>query len=336
MHTRARRLARSAAVTVALGALMLAGQSLPALAGEVREPYFVYAEVDLTGDQASSRIMAQRAGHPARTAFPITGDLALNYNPAMSLDGRVLAFLRQNVGTEQVRLIATVDGRPVLRVADGLGPMTVTPDGSTITWVTTGGSVRAYRVATGEQVTLCDTCGAGGAYVALSPDGRKLALRIADSSAPAKGNSRLVIYRLSDQRVLARSPRIRTVLDLTVSWRPDSRQIAFVEEKTTDKGSALAIGTMTVQGTVAPTAFDATRQPLVGESYPIYTSPAWVGGVVRAIRMEQIGPERARLTPVSAATWEDVPVAGRTLRVRSTFTAIFAAVGSWTTARPAG
>lgn len=329
-----RRILRPAlVVTAALSALVLAGQALPAQAGDVSPPYFVFGDVVVTPEgELTSSVVAQRVDRPARTAYPLTSGSVANYAPSVSRDGRVLAFVRldQSEGQSSIRLVITVDGRTVLRAKDPLSPMAVTPDGSAVTWVSQDGSVQAYRVATGEQVTLCDDCAANGTYASLSPDGRKLAVRVR-SNDPDGG---IVIRRLSDLRVLARTPSDLDPLDPSVTWRPDSRQVAYGDQRQTSAGLVFGIRTLTTGGRVGRTAFDAGSEPPVGGVVPVYVSPAWVNGTVWAIRLEFAAADKVRIVPVTAAGWKDTPVAGTPLRVVRSYTAVLAAIGSWATTRP--
>lgn len=337
MSRRSRTRTHSVAVAAAaVSALALAAQALPAQAGEVAPPYFVYSDAELPpGGQLTSVVIAQRVDRPARAAVPLSGGTVPSYAPSVSRDGRVLAFVRvRNMNDESsARLIISVDGRTVLRTKDAGSMMAVTPDGSAVTWVGPDGSVQMYRVATGDQVTLCDDCAPGGSYAALSPDGRKLALRV---RAGMSGTSRVVIRRLSDLRVLARTDADDQLIDGTIAWRPDSRQVAYSDQRfTKDLKIDYVITTVTTRGEIGRTAFDSRREPAGEGVVTVYAAPAWVNGAVWAARLDVIAPDRVRVVAVTAATWQDTPVAGATMRVVPTVTAFITALGSWATTSPA-
>jgi hypothetical protein len=323
-------------VTVALAVPAAIVWSAPAQAGDVPPPYFLYADAELApGGEVTSSIVAQRVGRPADSAYPLTGGTVVSYAPSVSRDGRVLAFarFREPAGESSGRVVVQVDGRTVLRIKEAASLAAVTPDGSAVTWVDTDGGVRAYRVATGEQVTLCDDCAPGGSYAALSPDGRKIALRVA---AARSDTDRVVIRRLSDLRALGRSPGDVGLVDPTVAWSPDSRQVAYsIQRFNDDLTLGTAIRTLTTSGTVGRTAFDSLRRQPGDALPPVYVSPAWVNGAVWAIRLDFPESGRARVVPVSAATWQDTPVAGAPLTsVPDGSTAILAGLGSWATSPP--
>jgi hypothetical protein len=326
---------RLLAVTAALTVSVLVVQAAPVHAGDVPPPYFVYGDAMVPpAGGLTSVVVAQRVDRPARTAYALTGGDLPSYGPSVSRDGRVLAFVRvRDVSRpSSARLVITVDGRSVLRVKDPASLMAVTPDGSAVTWVGTDGSVQAYRVATAEQVTLCDECAQDGSYAALSPDGRKIALRVPGT---ASNTSRVVIRRLSDSRVLARTPAKPDTFDPSVAWRPDSRQVAFSDQRSiSGVGLSFAISTLTTRGAFGRTAFASGGELPVGEIPPAYVSPAWVDGAVWAVRLEFRAAESVHVVAVSAPTWKDTPVAGETLRITPATGAIVAGLGSWSTVRP--
>jgi hypothetical protein len=274
-----RFLRRTSAVAAAGTALVALG--LVSSSAEAVGPWLTWSESTL----ASGNIDHVRpaTGTPG-TASPMP--LAA-WSRAQSVDssdlGRVVAYATQIriKGRDAARygLTVMVGGRARVLATSGVaGRPDVSPDGTTVTYGRSNGSVVRYDVATRVTRTLCRSCtgipaslGVPGRVgnVALSPDRRYVAVwGTSDGDAEA-----VSVWRTAGGRRVALRTSGLGEPDDTLAWTPNSRQVGFetiVEGTTTSSWRVLLLG---INGAVTSTA--VTSPGTTRLSGPMRLNGAW-------------------------------------------------------------
>ena len=215
------------------------------------------------------------AGSPLR----LTTDLANDYNPVWSPDGRSIAFLRRqgDAVMSEVRLIAPLGGTErkltEIRIRDGFSVipsyLTWCPDGKCLVSTDSPGedkpdSLFVISSESGEkrQLTYPQPPTNGDMNPAVSPDGSWLVFR-----RPVGGMYTGVLYglRLGNGVTAMGEPGRLTPIELDAgypTWMPDSREILF--------SARASLWRLAVPGANTP-----SRLPFVGEDglMPVVSRP---------------------------------------------------------------
>lgn len=212
------------------------------------------------------------AQSPTATPTRLTNDGALNRHPALSPDGRQVAFTSDRGGNHDIWVIPVTGGSPrqlTNHPGDDTNP-TWSPDGQQIAFDSTrhdpAGEI--YRMpATGGPAIRLTTDPAADTQPAWSPDGQRIAFSTTRfGTASTLPTSAVATVPATGGAVTRVTPA--TVGDAAEpAWSPDGRRLAFVSTQTDPSGDVFVLdGTQ-----VIPVANDPHRAEL---------HPTWQDGRV--------------------------------------------------------
>jgi Tol biopolymer transport system component len=199
----------------------------------------------------------------------ITAEPGLEVHPALSPDGKLVAYAAGPAGQMRIYIRQLVGGRTIA-VTEGMAGDQHWPrwsaDGSRLSFET-GGAVYVVPALGGSPKLLVSAEGAptdeGPGYLAWSPDGRRVAYTVG---------------RDIDVRAVAGGPATRiATLDQphSLAWSPDGSRLAFV------RGNAAFTYTRNAIGNIAPSSVwimsAAGGQPeRITDATSLNTSPVWM------------------------------------------------------------
>lgn len=261
-----------------LAAAVPGGPATPVLAGaaaasdaDARAGVLVWV---VPREAGGSDLFVSRPG--AAAPIRLTNDAALDRHPALSPDGRQVAFTSDRGGNHDIWVLPVTGGTPrqlTNHPGDDTWP-TWSPDGQQIAFDSTrddpAGDI--YRMAaTGGAAVRLTADPAADTQPAWSPDGQRIALtttRFGTASTPP--TSAVVTIAAVGGTATRATPT--TVGDAAEpAWAPDSRRLAFVSGQADRSGDVLVL-----DGTrVIPVATDparAERQPVWRDTQVVHTT----------------------------------------------------------------
>lgn len=227
-------------------------------------------------EAGGSDLVVSRPGAVAPTR--LTNDGALDRHPALSPDGRQVAFTSDRGGNHDIWVVPVTGGPPrqlTNHPGDDANP-TWSPDGQQIAFDSTrndpAGEIYRMPSAGGAAVRLT-TDPAADSQPAWSPDGQQIAFSTTRFTAAGSPPTSAVVTVPATGGTATRATPATIGDAAEPAWAPDSRRIAFVSGRTDPSGDVFVL-----DGTrVVPVATDpdrAERQPVWRDTQVVHTTIA--------------------------------------------------------------
>ena len=203
----------------------------------------------------------------------VTLDPGLELYPALSPDGRVVAFTAGPAGSRRVFVKSVTGGSAVQVTRDPAGDHVLprwSPDGSQLLFFGRGGIYVVPALGGQLRIVVANQADGGVAYAAWSPDGSEIVY--VEGTLAVRDTAR--IYR---RRLDGGEPRLVTQ-DIEVHspvWSPDGHWIAYVSGNSRYNFGGQVLGNLGPSAVYVVNAGGGPPIPVTDRQY-LHTSPAWM------------------------------------------------------------